>query len=155
MINISKNEFAKALVSEELTEANRLLLVLDIAAEEGELLNSEAEGRDVSRQWIGLGLKRKALGELPPDLKPSVSEWLSEPREFHTKAGGGEPARAREILFVFWVDDPGQGTSDEPLAIRHLNTIARAAGFEDVHRMIGGSLCHGDGSRSITLELKP
>ncbi len=46
-------------------------------------------------------------------------------------------------------------TSEGKVAIRQLNEIARAAGFEDVHRMIDGSLCHGDGSRSITLELRP
>ena len=45
-------------------------------------------------------------------------------------------------------------TSGESLAIRQLNEIARAADFEDVHRMIGASICEADGSRSITLELK-
>lgn len=46
-------------------------------------------------------------------------------------------------------------TSEGKVAIRQLNEIARAAGFEDDHRMIGGPVCEADGSRSITLELKP
>ncbi len=45
-------------------------------------------------------------------------------------------------------------TSEGKVAIRQLNEIARAAGFEDVHRMIGGSVCEADGGRSINLELK-
>ena len=46
-------------------------------------------------------------------------------------------------------------TSEEKVTSHQLNEIVRAASFEDVHRMNGGSLCHGDGSRSITLELRP
>ena len=88
------------------------------------------------------------------NMVPNILEWLSEPREFHTRAGAGEPAMAREILFKFWEAYPGQYTSDENMALRQLGEIAKGAGFEDVHRMIGGSICEADGSRSIALELK-
>ena len=72
------------------------------------------------------------------DMRPNVREWLSEPRDFHLKAGGGEPALAREILFAFWEAFPNQGTGEDAMAIRQLNEIAKAAGFENVHRMTGG-----------------
>ena len=88
------------------------------------------------------------------DLKSDIHGWLSEPREFHTRSGTGEPAMAREILFKFWDAHPNQGTGEDAMAIRQLNLIAKAAGFEDVHRMIGGSVCEADGGRSITLELR-
>ncbi len=89
------------------------------------------------------------------NMVPNVLEWLSEPREFHTKAGTGEPGLAREILFALWEAYPGLYTSDENMALRQLGEIAKGAGFEDVHRMIGGSICEANGGRSITLDLKP
>lgn len=88
---------------------------------------------------------------LPARVAKAVREWLAEPKTF--TARGGEPGLAREIIFAFWEEHPECQSSEEVQAVRTLNFIARRAGFEDVHRLLGGSICGADGSRSITLEL--
>ena len=69
-LNISKTDFASHLVAEDMAKAARLLLVIDIAGDEAELLNGEAEGKDMARARVGLGQKKRdleAMGEPPAE----------------------------------------------------------------------------------------
>ena len=66
-ISIGKQDFATALVGQEIAEAERALLAFEVAADETDLLNAEAEGKDVSRMRLALGLKRRELEALAPE----------------------------------------------------------------------------------------
>ena len=82
-----------------------------------------------------------------------VRRWLCDPLDFETGPGGGEPALARAILRDFWSLYPEFATKDPDAIASQLNAISQAAGYANVERMIGNSICLSDGGRSLRLAL--
>lgn len=80
-----------------------------------------------------------------------VRRWLCDPLNFETGPGGGEPALACAILNDFWSLYPDYATRDPDAITSQLNAIAHAAGYANVERLIGGSICLADGGRSLRL----
>jgi hypothetical protein len=74
-LGISKNDFAAHLVADDMAVAKRLSLVIEIAVDEAELINGEAEGKNMSRARVGLGVKLRSLAELPEPKETSAGSF--------------------------------------------------------------------------------
>ncbi len=86
LVRFSKTEIAESLVAQEWAKARSLIAVAEIAADEAELAEAEAEGkRTTPEQKIGLGVKKSQLAELLSDADDNALVSHSKPTEPETK----------------------------------------------------------------------
>lgn len=82
LVRFSKRDVAESLVAEELAKATEFITMTEIAVSEGELADSEAEGkRTTAQQKIGLGVMKSKLPKAdsseddPAKQTLSAEEW--------------------------------------------------------------------------------
>lgn len=83
LVRFSKKDVAESLVADEWTAARKYIAISEIAVDEAELANNEAEGKSISsQQKIGLGIKKRELANiLGVESMDAVSDDSGERRK--------------------------------------------------------------------------